>query len=165
MAGVAQIIDDMLAAEKSLGGVPQWQPSGMRGEYRLVIPLLIDGVSCGSHLEVDSYPNIYDLRFRLMIFSPTCVWRVDYTTNEPHVNPLDIPADIPQGPFDAPHYHAWADNRRFCTQNALPDRLPVARMMPPIRQFDAAFRWFCGQTNIAQPPAGLVELPPRTQLL
>jgi len=164
MAGVGDLIDEMMAAEKSLGGVPKWQ-AAQRGELRLLVPLQIDGVSCGAHVEVDAYPNIDTLRFRVMIFAPKCVWRIDYTTGEPHVNPLDVPSDIDQGPFDQPHYHAWADNRRFCTQNSLPETLPVARLLPPIRQFDATFRWFCGETNITQPPAGMVELPARTQLL
>ena len=164
MANVADLIDDLLAAEKTLGGTPTWQPVH-RGELRLLVPLLIDGVGCGADIEIDAYPNVDELRFRVMIFAPKCVWRIDYTDGEPHVNPLEIAADIPQGPFDQPHYHAWADNRRFCTQNSLPDKLHVARILPPIRQFDATFRWFCAETNIAQPPAGLIELPPRTQLL
>ncbi len=165
MAGVATLIDDMIAAQKTLGGVPSWQPSGLRSEYRLVMPLEIDGVSCGAHVEVDCYPNIKELRYRIMIFAPKCIWRVDHWDRERHPNPLDVPPDVPRGWVEGPHYHSWEDNRRYCTQNALPDRLLIARLMPPIRQFDAAFRWFCGETNIEQPPAGLIELLPRTSLI
>lgn len=167
MPGVADLIDDMLAAQKTLGGLPNWRAVGERGEHRQVIPLSIDGVSCGAHVELNAYPNIVDeLRFRIMIFAPKCIWRVDYVTDEQHVNPIDAPADAPQGMFWEPHYHSWADNRRFATHNSLPDTLPIARVFEPrIRQFDATFRWFCGMTNIAQPPPGLIDLPPRTRLL
>jgi hypothetical protein len=165
MAGVGELIDQMLAAEKTLGGVPSWQ-GAQRGELRLIIPLEIEAVSCGAHLEIDAYPNQDPLRFRIMIYSPKCIWRVDFTTGEPHVNPLDSPPDIPKRQFDRPHYHSWADNRRYCTQNGLPDRLSIARLVPDnLRSFDSTFRWFCGETRIAQPPTGLIELPPRTALL
>jgi hypothetical protein len=164
MRSVAELIDEMLASAKTLGGVPRWEPY-QRGEARLLVPLQIGGVSCGAHVEVNAYPNINPLRFRVMICAPNCIWRIDYTDREPHVNPLVRPSDITEHRFDQPHYHAWADNRQFSSQNALPDRLPVAKILPPIRQFDATFRWFCSQTNIAQPPAGLIELPLRTMLL
>lgn len=166
MAGAVEIVDQLMAARKTLGGIPQWRPVGERGEYRQVIPLDVDGVGTDCHVELNAYPNITDeLRFRIMIFAPQCVWRVDYVTDETHVNPLGTGLDIPDGLFAEPHYHAWADNRRFSNNNALSNRLPIARILPNLRTFDATFRWFCGETNIAQPPAGLIELPPRTSLL
>lgn len=161
------LIDDLLRAEKTLGGIPDWKSIGHRGEFRQIIPLLIDGVDTTAHVELNAYPFILDeLRFRIMIFAPKCVWRVDYVTDEQHLNPLDAPADAIAGLFSEPHYHSWADNRRFATANSLPDALPIARIFEPrIRQFDATFRWFCGETRIAQPPAGMIELPTRTRLL
>jgi len=167
MAGVRDLIDDLLRAEKTLGGTPDWRPVGERGEFRQLIPLLINGVATSAHVELNAYPYIIDeLRFRIMILAPKCIWRVDYVTDEQHLNPLDAPAGAPAGFFAEPHYHAWEDNRQFATAAALPDRLPVARIFEPrIRQFDATFRWFCGMTNISQPPAGMIDLPPRTRLL
>lgn len=161
------LIDDLLRAEKTLGGIPDWRPVGHRGEHRQLIPLLIDGVDTSAHVELNAYPFILDeLRYRIMIFAPKCIWRVDYVTDEQHLNPFDCLAGIPQGLFCEPHYHSWSDNRRFAKANSLPDALPVARIFEaPFRNFDRAFRWFCGETNIGQPPAGMIELPTRTRLL
>jgi hypothetical protein len=161
---IAILIDKMLGADKTIGGVPDWK-SVNHGEHRLVMPLQIDGESSGALLEINAYPNIRELRYRVMILSPICVFRIDYVDDEPHVNPLGLGPYIPKGQFCEPHYHSWGDNRHLCTGNALPVRLLVARIFPRIRQFDAGLRWFCGKTKIAQPSAGLIQLPRRSALL
>ena len=163
---VADLIDDLLAAQKTFGGEPDWQQSPYEGEERLVIPLRIDGVSSGADLIITGYPYIGHTRFRVMICAPKCVWRIDHAEDEHHINSFNRPADLAEYDLLGPHYHSWPDNRRFCTLNTLPERLENARIMPPdVRTFDTSLRWFCGQTNIDQPEQGLIALPPRRRLL
>jgi hypothetical protein len=162
---IAQVLDDLLRAQKAIVGAPDWKEVGHRGEHRLVLPLMIDNANCPADLELNAYPNIRDLRFRIMLRVPQCIWRIDYVDDEHHVNPLDC-WDECGSAFTEPHYHSWADNRRFAKPSTPPDPMPVARALPPqIRQFDAAFRWFCGETNIEQMQAGTIDLPPRSRLL
>lgn len=163
---IAALIDDLLAARKTLGGVPDWQTGPYEGEERLLIPLRVDGVSSGADLIITGYPYVGHTKFRIMICAPQCIWRIDYVNDEHHVNSFNRPPDLIEYDFCEPHYHSWPDNRRFSTHNSLPNRLENARIMPAdVRSFDSALRWFCGQTNIDQPQNGLIALPPRRRLL
>lgn len=162
---IALLIDDLVGAEKVLAGDPDWREVGHRGEHRVVLPLFIGGKASQLDLEINAYPNIRDLRFRIMLRLPQCVWRVDYVDDEPHVNPAD---DWPTCgvSFTEPHYHAWIDNRRFATHSQVPDPMPTARILPlQLQSFEATFRWFCEQTNIAQPPSNMVCIPKRNRLV
>jgi hypothetical protein len=161
---IAELIDDLLAAKKTIGGFPNWTEAPFEGEERLLMPLLISGVSSGAELTVIVYPPFGHMRFRIMLCATKCVWRIDYAFDEPHVNSLNKPPDLMEYQFCEPHYHSWGDNRRFCTYHGLPDKLPNARIMPQ-RSFDSSLRWFCGETNIAQPPSGMIYLPPRRRLI
>jgi hypothetical protein len=163
---IAELIDDLLAAEKTIAGDPDWRIGPYDGEDRLVMPLRIRGVSTGSDLMISAYPYLGNSKFRIMVCAEKCVWRIDHVFDEPHVNSFSRPSDLDEYSFNEPHYHAWSDNRRFCTHQSLPDRLYNARIMPPdVRSFDSSLRWFCGKTNIVQPPHGLIALPPRRRLL
>jgi|SRR6185312_7109623 len=163
---IASLIDELLEKDKELGGVPDWREMHAHGQHRLVVPALLDGASTGMDLEVHAYPDIKPLRFGVMLNVRECVWRIDYAEDDQHVNSFDAPPDIAGIQIDGPHYHAWDDNRRFCTHASLPRSLPNARFLPmAIRSFDSALRWLCGEAHIAQPRAGLIELPPRTRLI
>ncbi|HUZ32794.1 MAG TPA: hypothetical protein VMV19_11940 [Xanthobacteraceae bacterium] len=163
---IRDLIDQLLGARKTISGVPDWQPAPYEGEERLIMPLRIDGVSCGADLLITAYPLIGQSKYRIMLCAPKCIWRIDHVNDEPHVNSLNRPLDLTEYWFNEPHYHSWQDNRRFCTYFSLPDNLENARIIPlEIRSFDSSLRWFCGQTNIDQPPAGLISLPPRRKLL
>jgi hypothetical protein len=101
-----------------------------------------------------------------MLRRTRCFCRVDFVEDEGHANPLGLGPDFPKGIIYAPHVHHWSDNRKYCTRYQLPETLPVVRLLPEnLRRFEATFRWFCGEYNIAQPSAGLVDLPSRTRLL
>jgi hypothetical protein len=168
MAGqsVAALVDALIAADKTLEGQPDWRPAGNGDEQRLILPIFIDGTSTEASVEINAYPNAADLAFRVMLRVEKCVWRIDYTDWELHVNPVDTFSTIDPYSFTEPHFHSWADNRRYCTVASLPSRLKIARPLPArFRGFDAAFRWFCGEVNIAQPPSGMVYLPQRTRLI
>ena len=164
---VATLIDNLIAARKEIGGIPDWRPTDTDpSEFRLVMPLTIDGVSTGSHLEIISYPNATPVRFRTLLVAEKCVARIDYVFDEPHVNSFDRPHDLLEFDFCEPHYHSWSDNKRFCTRLSLPERLQNARILPTsARSFDSVLRWFCAELNIEQPPNGLIALPMRTTLI
>jgi hypothetical protein len=132
----------------------------------MAIPLRIGGEISDATLPVISFPRSRELRFRLVLSYRRAVWRLDYTFGETHVNPPNRPNDLTDSRIDGPHYHAWADNRRFAKHNSLPDRLPNARILPQnIRTFPNAFRWFCGETRIAIEPFGVPDLPQSDRLL
>jgi hypothetical protein len=165
-SSVAALIDSLLAAEKSLEGFPDWQAVGNGDEERLVLPVFVGSKSTDASVEIDAYPNAPVLRFRILLNVEKCVWRIDYTDFEPHVNPVDTFSTISPYSFTEPHFHSWSDNRRYCTQNSLPSKLKIARPIPPnLRSFDAVFRWFCGEVNIDQPASNMVYLPRRTRLI
>lgn len=165
-SSVAVMVDRLLAAEKSLQGFPDWQPIGNGDERRLILPVFLGAQSTDASVEIDAYPNAPVLRFRILLNVEKCVWRVDHTDYKLHVNPVDTFSTIEPYSFTEPHYHSWLDNRRFCTQSSLPSRLKIARPLPPnMRTFDAVFRWFCGEVNIAQPTSDMVYLPRRTRLI
>ena len=158
-------IDGLLAARKAISGEPNWQDT-YYNEARLIMPLVVDEVSCGADLEIISYPLDGHTRFRVMICAPRCIWRIDHVTDEPHVNSFNRPNDLAEADINGPHYHSWPDNRRFATHSSLPDRLENARVLPAgLQTFDSTLRWFCGETNIEQPPTGLIVLPSRMRLL
>ena len=161
---IAELIDGLLAAQKTFAGEPDWIDI-YHGESRLVMPLHVGGVSSGSDLKISAYPLIGDAKFRIMLCAPKCVWRVDHVSDEPHVNSFNRPADLEAQSFCQPHYHAWADNRRFCAYATLPDRLENARILPKPWSFDSVLRWFCGETNIEPPQKGAIVLPQRKNLL
>jgi hypothetical protein len=163
---IAELIDDLLAAPKTIAGLPDWAEAPYQGEERLLMPLQINSVSCGAELIITAYPYLGHSKFRIMICAPKCVWRIDYANNEAHINSFNRPPDLGEYNFCDPYYHSWADNRRFCTQGTLPDKLYNARIMPAdVRSFDTASRWFCGETNIEQPSPGWIALPPRRRLI
>jgi len=164
---VAELIDELLAARKTLSGIPDWRRPYNADEWRIRVPLRIAGTSTGTDLTVCTYPEASTPSWRMMINAPKCVWRVDHVDDdEQHVNSLERPKDLAEHSFRTPHFHAWEDNRHFCTHSSLPDRLLNARILPVnVHTFDNCLRWFLGQTNIDQPPDGLIVPPPRTRLL
>ena len=161
---IAKVIDDLLAVRKTFTGEPDWRDIYPH-ESRLVMPLHIDGVSSGADLRISAYPFIGDSKFRILLCVPRCVWRVDHVTDEWHFNSFNRPADLEEESFCQPHYHAWADNRRFCAYATLPDRLENARILLKSLSFDSVLRWFCGETNIEPPRKGAIVLPQRKKLL
>lgn len=163
---IASLIDDLLARDKELGGAPDWREIGGHGGHRLIVPVTLAGASTNMDMEINAYPDMKPTRFRIMLNRRKCIWRIDYVEEDVHVNSFDAPDGIKGIRIRGPHYHDWADNRRFCTQNNLPDKLSNARVIPDgIRSFNSALRWMCGLANIAQPPSGLIELPARTGLI
>jgi hypothetical protein len=164
---ITEFIQRFLAARKTMGGEPEWNPDPYDDRaQRVTLPLQIDGLSTNANISVVYYPYYPTLRFRILICTTRCIWRLDHVHDEPHINSFNKPRDLKEHSFAEPHYHSWDDNKRFCTKFSLPDRLENARITPAgVRTFDSSLRWFCGETNVAQPATGEIELPRRTRLL
>jgi len=119
---IAVLVDDLMAAEKTLEGEPDWRPAGNGDEMRLILPLFIKGASTNASVEINGYPNAESLAFRVMLRVEKCVWRIDHTDWELHVNPVDTFNQISPCRFTEPHFHSWADNRRYCTAASIPSK-------------------------------------------
>jgi hypothetical protein len=163
---VRDFVDALLGARKVLAGVADWQPDAVEGVFRYVRAVEYQGEIAGE-LTVKAYPRRPTLRFRIILTVGRAIWRLDYSFGDaPHVNSHNRPADLTGEPITEPHYHSWADNRRFAKANALPARLHNARILPKrIRRFEQAFRWFCAQTNIQLTSHDIPDLPKSDRLL
>src|ERR1700757_3886671 len=96
---IAELIDDLLAARKTIEGVPTWAEAPYVGEERLLMPLYVEGASASFYLIITAYPYVGHSRFRIMLCAPKCVWRIDYTIDEPHLNSFDRSADLEEEYF------------------------------------------------------------------
>lgn len=170
MAAVASdirvVVDRLLRAEKTPTGQATWADEHREGDMRLLYPLLMDGEISDAILQIIAYPRSRSLRFRLNLLYGRAVWRLDYVEDEEHVNSFNRPDDLIIGPFTGPHYHAWADNRRFATKSSLPERLENARLLEDnLQTFSNTFRWFCGQTKIDISGTEVPDLPISDQMI
>lgn len=167
MAGAdyPELIDDLLAAPKEIGGAPAWQEGQRSGQRRLVMPILSDGASTGLELQINAYPNADPVTFDLVLIFRSYIWLVEWATNIQHTNPLRSNYDLSGAIINGPHYHPWSDNRHTCSSKSLPKKLKFARPLPEeITTFEEALAWLCSMTNIKEPPPGLIALPLRTEL-
>lgn len=143
-------VDQLLIHKKELAGVGRWEPQD--NDCRMVIPILLEGEVSDATLTIICFPREPELRFRMVLCYIRAIWRLDYTADETHVNPINRPDDLDESIITCPHYHSWSDNRRFSRSNSLPIKLLNARILPAnVRTFPNAFRWFCGQTGIVAP--------------
>lgn len=162
-----EIVDALLAAEKRLTGEGEWQ-SDREGVKRFIRAIEREGEVTPLELVVKAYPRLPQPRFRIVLTIGRAIWRVDFT-DELHTNPrnhgrLDI--DPPMTAIQGPHYHSWADNRRFATATSLPERLRNARLLPDnVRSYESTLRWLCGATNIALGMGDVPDLPTRDTLI
>jgi hypothetical protein len=161
---VRALIDALLLGEKALIGYGMWQQGNREGCHQWSRAVEFLGEISGARLEVKAYLHHESLKFRILLNEQRCIWRLDFA-NDDHTNPLTSP-ETPGQPITGPHYHSWADNRRFATSVALPRRLRIARLLPAdIRTFEAAFRWFCSEVRISIKATEVPMLPERNVLL
>lgn len=164
-------VDEYMAATKQIVGVttPQtWREGRQIGEGELIVrfPVEVNGEQfpyCS--FIVLAFPYVDELKFTLTLVYQHAVSRLDYEIDRPHSN-LNT-AHGPEIPHSVigPHYHPWRENRATITNLNEPFRLPIALPLDiHVRQFDAALRWFCNQTNIVLRDHA-IELPARTRLL
>lgn len=163
-------VDLFMEAPKSLYGIdiPQWRPGRQdAGEYKLKLPIEVDGQFSGQFLTILAYPN-EDQQPAFKIFTEYeshCVCRMDYVLDHTHGNnwvemrEQGLPLEI-----DGPHWHKWEINRRAVNASEFPFKLPNAQPISPYRTFDDALRWYCGERNIQLGAHG-IYLPGRTLLI
>lgn len=129
------------------------------------VNVAINGVLSGFALEVKAYPQTGPECFRIILMGEKAIWRLCCARDAPHTNPLARPQDIKESIISGPHYHSWADNRRYATERSLPDELRIARILDAM-SYPSAFRWFCAQTGISGVASlDLPDLPRRERLL
>lgn len=165
---IASLVDQALAAKKSLEGEPDWAKGNRDGENRLSMPVKIKGEVSHLTLGITAYPNDpQGLRFTVTLNWPPCIWRVDFDPeHEWHLNPLDRAQILGGYRISGRHFHGWNDNRHLATHSALPDSLKCARQLPKsIRTFDDGLRWFCSEVNIVLPKDHGIIFPQKTSLL
>lgn len=151
-----------LAADKTLAGVdmpPQWMPSRTRPEQCIKVPIELDGVQYGQQLVIVA-PSV-QADFSISIVHSVGVVRLDF---EPrgggHRNTLLASLDGLPGIVSGTHFHRWRYNTRFVEGDGRLEELKHAEELPTaIRSFDAALRYFCGETNIQLPHGHRIDLP------
>lgn len=159
-------IDAFLKARKTLGGTASWGRGNRDDERRAVWPVLLAGRSVGATLQATAYPHENTLRFTIGLECPDCIWRLDfepYYKHHPNAHTEVVRLGV-EPRIAGPHFHAWADNRHL-VRGARVGQLPVARAFKRIKKWDAALRWFCGETNIVMQKAQMLEFPRRDRLL
>lgn len=170
MAGkpdLRSIVDDFLAADKTLAGTPEWTVELNRFVYRWVCPLAVNGELSGFDFTIKAYPHNSVFTFRIIVSYDKAIWRLDFAYDEPHTNSFNAPTDIAGNIITDRHFHSWPDNRRFATAKALPAKLHNARNLPSnVQTFENALRWFCGEVRIVDLDGfGIPELPKPGTLL
>jgi len=165
---IADLIDALIEAEKSLIGEPLWHEGNRVGEEeRLDWPVLVNGESVNCKVSITAYPNLPYLRYTITLnYEDRNIWRVDHESpDRVELNPFRVGHELNGLRVIGPHCHTWADNKGDATPATIPDPLPWRRPLPDnTRSFDSTFRWFLGEVNVDQPVA-LPALPNRTRFL
>ena len=164
---VADLVDQLLATPKSLGGRPSWADGSWDGQKRIAWPVLVDGETVGATLVAITNTAIDELNFSISLaVQDRSVCRLDYDPPlKLHTNPIEPGKPNSGLVMRGPHYHGWADNRCLATPAALPKALDWRSELPNnLRTWENAFRWFLGENNIEQ-LASLPALPPRSRLI
>lgn len=141
-----------------------WKSGNREGELRMRLPIEVDGEIGGFELDLVKAPDSDDPGLRIILMYGRAFWRLCMGDVE-HPNSINRPDDLP-ALIVGPHYHCWADNRRFGEAASLPKRLRNARILPQGIVGDAdAFAWFLSQVNIVFPDWEMPSWPTRTLLL
>ena len=158
------LVDDALRADKNLIGSGMWVDDNREHCKNWARLIEIDGEIQNIQLLIKYHTNDDNLKFRILLNVPQCVWRMDFA-DEDHPNPLNAPFR-PGEIISGPHYHSWADNRQYAHANILPKKLHSARPLhQEVGTFQSAYRWFCQQTNIQCKDAEIPTLPVKDRLI
>lgn len=164
---IADLVDQLLAADKELIGNPVFGDGNATRDKRLSWPVLVSGESSRCVVCATAYPFDADLRFTLTLnYEDHNIWRLDH---EPiyrcEINPFVTGHPYSGQTICGPHCHPWDLNRADATPKSLPDPMRWRMPLPPnVQGWENSFRWFLGEANIAQ-PAVLPDLPRRETLV
>ena len=170
---MADSIDAFLRCQKRLLGVDvpsKWEQGWENKERFAAYPIEVDGELSDAKLEIACLNTQDNIQFRIGIYIPFCISRLDYT-DEVHQNTLAGWDDnIPQL-VRGPHYHSWSLNKRFFKGATQAPRLRNACRFPNGRDlkrsdFDSILRWFLAEHGIESLPSNhAIALPPKDWLL
>ena len=164
---IVALVDELLSARKQLVGTIQHRrPNRATEQARLNWPVLVNGQTAECYVAVTLYPNDEDLRFTICLaYLDHNIWRLDFEPME-HValNPNLAGHEFSLATIRGPHCHRWSENRLLATKGTIPEKLPFRTPLENVYTWDNAFRHFCGETNIDQPPQ-VPTWPPRERLL
>jgi hypothetical protein len=155
-----ETLDAFMNAEKDIVNADfqngRWEDTHIQAEKIMKWPLalaetgeILPGASLGitTHLTRRDMPI-----FRIQVFCPIALARLDHA-DEIHPNNLsDVMAGIVPAFVDGPHYHSWPLNRRFFSPNQVIELKNATLFTSGAASFDAALRWFCDENRINQPP-------------
>lgn len=164
-------LDAFMAARKHVL-VPdrrsRWESTHVADEVMMRWPLEAGGeITPQASLAITGNPRRRDgLFFRLHLFTPFAVSRLDYT-DETHANSMGGQVAGLSPLVVGPHYHSWELNKRFFNALESPPELHDAEEYYGAgRAFDAILRWYCDACNIEPlPPDHRIELPRLVGLL
>lgn len=157
-----RLVDCFLQTPKAIAWVdvpPTWQPSRDGSGQETKLQVTIDGVQYGHVLSVIAVPSTGAFHL-VLLYSRTCVSRLDFDDSQKHTNTLFADADGLPGVVSGKHFHRWSLNKRFIEANGSLEELKHAEELPTsIRFFEHALRWFCDETNILLPHNHSIVLP------
>lgn len=160
-------VDAFLPLQKTLVGAhirPVWRPGREPGEYKLLLPLEIDGEQRGQQLLLLAYPNNPTLMFKIGIqFLDHVICRLDFELEAVHGNNFSLWGDGLPYIVSGPHWHKWEINRSHVHSTGFPFKLPNAVPYSNSRQFDATLRFYCAERFI-EIGKHEIDLPPRDSL-
>lgn len=156
-------IDRLLAAAKSIGGIPNWREDPTSGgRALLVVPLLLDGVAVGG-LEIRGNATIRTQRQSaslVLIAAGDPIQRLSFRPKHEHVNSLrsDLSRDLRGSRLlaDVTRFYPWELNRRWPRQRQPRERYDGHRVEPVVTDFDVAVMFFLERCNII----GSIPPPP-----
>lgn len=161
-------VDQFFASGKTLAGPFEWYESERAGVQKFQREVREDGVSRGFRIEGNALMGSDNREFRFMVIGlGQCLFRLDCAPvlDGTHVNGPNRPLGFPMG-IDGPHYHPWAENRKFSTPNKIHDKLPYALEIPSgIANIRQGFRVFCDLVGITALTADDPDWPKPTKLL
>lgn len=166
MRNIRDDVDAFFAGEiRHILPVPgTWQDGNRNGEFRMRLPIEVDGEVGAFQLDLISAPDSQNPGIRFILLCGRAIFRL-CLHNEMHTNSFNKPADLGLT-VEGPHYHSWNDNRRFGPANGLPKELRNARKLPLNQpDTDSAFKWFLNETKIIEPKWPMPSWPTRTLLL
>lgn len=165
---IADLVDELLAADKELAGAPEWrQPNRETEQGRLHWPVLVKGEISDCYLAATVYPVDPELRFTIcLVYRDRNIWRLDYEPTERVEFNRFIKGHPYSGlPIAGPHCHRWEDNRVYVSHASIPEEFPIRTPLgEEVRSWEKAFRYLLGETNIAQ-PREVPSWPPNERLL
>lgn len=163
-------VDAFYPVKKVLVGAdipPSWtQGYGpLNSEYKLLLPIEIDGEQRGQYLMVLAYPNNHTLMFKIgMKFFSHVVCRLDFELEATHANNFRAWGDGLPLMVIGPHWHKWGLNRSMVTSIGFPLQLHNAVPFDASRRFDAVLRNYCADWSI-ELGQHLIELPKKDTLI